>query len=109
MSATLTSLLLFLLWKMFSIFIDIWRSIVKSYSELCKATMANVILFNRRRGGEISKVMLNGFLERDSSALHEDAAFGLTQFELHLCQHFSRVELRGKEAGKLHYYFHQTW
>lgn len=66
----------------------------KSYSELCKATMA-------RRGGEISKMTLNGFLERDTSALHKDVAFGLTQFELHLCQHFSRVELRGKRGRKV--------
>lgn len=73
----------------------------KSYSELCKATMANVILFNRRRAGEVSKMMLNGFLERDTSALHKDVAFGLTQFELHLCQHFSRVELRGKRGRKV--------
>lgn len=73
----------------------------KSYSELCKATMANVILFNRRRGGEISKMPMNGFLERDTSPLHKDVAFGLTEFELHLCQHFSRVELRGKRGRKV--------
>nr|XP_054599976.1 uncharacterized protein LOC129164327 isoform X2 [Nothobranchius furzeri] len=73
----------------------------KSYSELCKATMANVILFNRRRGGEISKMTLNGFQERDTSPLHKDVAFGLTKFELHLCQHFSRVELRGKKGRKV--------
>ncbi|CAI5690130.1 unnamed protein product [Oreochromis niloticus] len=73
----------------------------KSYSELCKATMANVILFNRRRGGEISKMTLNGFQERDTSTLHKDVAFGLTKFELYLCQHFSRVELRGKRGRKV--------
>lgn len=73
----------------------------KSYSELCKSTLANVILFNRRRGGEVSKMTLNGFLERDTSALHKDVSLGLTEFELHLCQHFSRVELRGKKGRKV--------
>ncbi|XP_024119917.1 uncharacterized protein LOC112141094 isoform X9 [Oryzias melastigma] len=73
----------------------------KSYSELCKVTMAKVILFNRRRGGEVSKMTLCGFQERDSSALHKDIAFGLTKFERHLCQHFSRVELRGKRGRKV--------
>ncbi|XP_039461049.1 uncharacterized protein LOC120435455 isoform X1 [Oreochromis aureus] len=63
--------------------------------------MANVILFNRRRGGEISKMTLNGFQERDTSTLHKDVAFGLTKFELYLCQHFSRVELRGKRGRKV--------
>uniref|UniRef100_A0A096LQ63 Uncharacterized protein n=1 Tax=Poecilia formosa TaxID=48698 RepID=A0A096LQ63_POEFO len=73
----------------------------KVYGELCKATMANVILFNRRREGEISKMTMNGFLERDTSPLHKDVAFGLTEFELHLCQHFSRVEIRGKRGRKV--------
>ncbi|XP_078790319.1 uncharacterized protein LOC111947145 isoform X1 [Oryzias latipes] len=73
----------------------------KSYSELCKVTMAKVILFNRRRGGEVSKMTLCGFQGRDSSALHKDIAFGLTKFERHLCQHFSRVELRGKRGRKV--------
>lgn len=42
------------------------------YGELCKATMANVILFNRRRGGEVSTMLLKDFLERDTSALQKD-------------------------------------
>jgi len=44
---------------------------------------------------------MNGFLERDTSALHKDVTFGLTEFELHLCRHFSRVELRGKRGRKV--------
>ncbi|KAF6723411.1 hypothetical protein FQA47_022496 [Oryzias melastigma] len=63
--------------------------------------MAKVILLNRRRGGEVSKMTLHGFQERDSSALHKDIAFGLTKCESHLCQHFSRVELRGKWGRKV--------
>jgi len=70
----------------------------QSYGELCKATMANIILFNRRRGGEVSKMQLKGFLERDTSAIHKDVAVGLTKFELKLCNHFSRVEIRGKRG-----------
>ncbi|XP_055082072.1 uncharacterized protein LOC129456738 isoform X1 [Periophthalmus magnuspinnatus] len=73
----------------------------QSYGELCKATMANIILFNRRRGGEVSKMKLKGFLERDTTALHEDVAVGLTKFELKLCNHFSRVEIRGKRGRKV--------
>lgn len=69
-----------------------------SYGELCKATMANVILFNGRRGGEVSTMLLKGFLERDTSALHEEVSVGLTKFELELCNHFSRVEIRGKRG-----------
>lgn len=63
--------------------------------------MANVMLFNRRRGGEVWKMHMKGFLERDTSALHKDVAVGLTKFELELCNHFSRVEIRGKRGRKV--------
>ncbi|XP_067280128.1 uncharacterized protein [Pseudorasbora parva] len=72
-----------------------------SYSELCKATLTNVMLFNMRRRGTPSMITLNGFLERDTSALQKSVTFGLTQFEIHLCQHFSRVELRSKRGRKV--------
>ncbi|XP_028275106.1 serine/threonine-protein kinase PAK 1 isoform X25 [Parambassis ranga] len=71
------------------------------YGELCKATLAKIILFNRRRGGEVAKMRLKGFLERDTTALHKDVASGLTKFEQKLCNHFSRVEIRGKRGRKV--------
>ncbi|KAF3859036.1 hypothetical protein F7725_021435, partial [Dissostichus mawsoni] len=51
------------------------------YGKLCKATLAKTILFNRRRGGEVSKMHVKGFLERDTTALHKDVAVGLSKFE----------------------------
>ncbi len=71
------------------------------YGDLCKATLAKIILFNRRRGGEVAKMQLKGFLERDTAALHKDVAVGLTKFEQKLCAHFSRVEIRGKRGRKV--------
>lgn len=71
------------------------------YGDLCKATLAKIILFNRRRGGEVAKMQLKGFLERDTAALHKDIAVGLTKFEQKLCAHFSRVEIRGKRGRKV--------
>lgn len=68
------------------------------YGELCRATLAKIILFNRRRGGEVAKMQLQGFLERDTAGLHKDVAVGLTKFEQKLCNHFSRVEIRGKKG-----------
>lgn len=43
-------------------------------------------------------MMMNGFLERDTSAPHKDFALGLTQIEPHLCQ---LVELQGKRGRKV--------
>ncbi|KAL1252247.1 hypothetical protein QQF64_020043 [Cirrhinus molitorella] len=71
------------------------------YGELCKATLAKIILFNRRRGGEVAKMQLKGLLERDTAPLHKDVAVGLTKFEQKLCAHSSRVEIRGKRGRKV--------
>ncbi|KAL0973531.1 hypothetical protein UPYG_G00205510 [Umbra pygmaea] len=71
------------------------------YAELCKATMAKIILFNRRRGGEVAKMHLKVFLNRDTTPLHKDVAVGLTKFEQKLCDHFTRVEIRGKRGRKV--------
>ncbi|XP_039538947.1 uncharacterized protein LOC120486844 isoform X6 [Pimephales promelas] len=73
----------------------------QAYGELSRATLAKVILFNRRRGGEVAKMKLKNFLERDTTPLHADVAAGLTKFEKKLCAHFSRVEIRGKRGRKV--------
>lgn len=73
----------------------------QNYAELAKATLARIIVFNRRRAGEVSKMPLKGFNERDSTNLHDDVAMGLSKFEQKLCSHFSRVEIRGKRGRKV--------
>nr|XP_023660035.1 uncharacterized protein LOC111839935 [Paramormyrops kingsleyae] len=73
----------------------------QNYAELAKATLARIIVFNRRRAGEVSKMPLKGFNERDGTSLHDDVAMGLSKFEQKLCSHFSRVEIRGKRGRKV--------
>lgn len=73
----------------------------QSYAELAKATLTRIIVFNRRRAGEVSKMPLKGFNERDGTSLHDDVAMGLSKFEQKLCSHFSRVEIRGKRGRKV--------
>lgn len=73
----------------------------QTYRDLCQATLAKIILFNRRRGGEVSKIQMKAFLERDTTPLHSDVAVGLTTFEQKLCAHFSRVEIKGKRGRKV--------
>lgn len=68
----------------------------KVYGELCRSTLAKIILFNRKHGGEVARMHLKSFLERDTAPLHKDVAVGLTAFEQKLCAHFSRVEIRVK-------------
>lgn len=72
-----------------------------SYAALAKVTLSQVILFNRRREGEVSRMLLSAFKSRDSSELHEDIAICLSEFERKLCVHFTRVEIRGKRGRKV--------
>ncbi|XP_073729975.1 uncharacterized protein [Misgurnus anguillicaudatus] len=73
----------------------------QSYADLAKSTLARIIIFNRRRAGEVSKMRLKNFIERDKSPLHADVSLGLTKFEKKLCEHFSRVEIRGKRGREV--------
>ncbi|XP_076837036.1 uncharacterized protein LOC143482555 [Brachyhypopomus gauderio] len=73
----------------------------KNWAELAKITLCEVILFNRRREGEVSKMSLNAFTLRDTSATHPDVEHALSDLEKKLCKHFQRVEIKGKRGRKV--------
>ncbi|KAM4577992.1 uncharacterized protein V3H82_012082 [Fundulus diaphanus] len=73
----------------------------KNWSKLANVTLCEVILFNRRREGEVSKMPLSAFTLRDTSGVHSDLADGLSELEQKLCQHFQRIEIRGKRNRKV--------
>lgn len=73
----------------------------QTYAELAKVTLAQIIIFNRRRAGEVSEMTLASFLKRDQTGLHEDVAVGLSAFEQKLVKHFSRVEIMGKRGRRV--------
>ena len=63
---------------------------------LCEATLTNVILFNRRREGEVCKMELKFFQSRKKSVPIEEVKQHLTANEMSLFSHFTRIELPGK-------------
>ncbi|XP_054872280.1 uncharacterized protein LOC111580096 isoform X3 [Amphiprion ocellaris] len=71
------------------------------WTQLAKVTLAQVILFNRRRAGEVSKMPLSAYLSRNPSDPQEDVNLALSDLEKKLCQHFKRVEIRGKRGRKV--------
>ncbi|KAL7879682.1 hypothetical protein SRHO_G00019360 [Serrasalmus rhombeus] len=73
----------------------------KNWTLLAKVTLAQTILFNRRREGEVSKMALTSFASRSTDDLHEDVALALSELEKKLCHHFSRIEIRGKRGRKV--------
>lgn len=73
----------------------------KNWAELAKITLCDVILFNRRREGEVSKMSLNAYTLRDTSSTHPDVELALSHFEKNLCKHFQRIEIKGKRGRKV--------
>jgi hypothetical protein len=53
----------------------------KNWSKLASLTLCEVILFNRRREGEVSKMTLSAFTLRDTTGVHSDLALGLSELE----------------------------
>lgn len=73
----------------------------KTFANLAKVTLTQVILFNRRRAGEVSKMPLSAYLSAPSTQDDDDASVALSDLEKKLCQHFKRVEIRGKRGRKV--------
>ncbi|XP_077073859.1 uncharacterized protein LOC143738123 [Siphateles boraxobius] len=72
-----------------------------NWANLTKVTLAQVILFNRRREGEVSKMLVSTFILRDQSEPHADVNVALSELEKSLCKHFVRLEIRGKRGRKV--------
>ncbi|XP_023805402.1 uncharacterized protein LOC111946283 isoform X2 [Oryzias latipes] len=73
----------------------------KTWTRLANVTLCEVILFNRRREGEVSKMPLSAFTLRDTAGVPSDLATSLTELEQKLCKHFQRIEIRGKRNRKV--------
>ncbi|KAL1268445.1 hypothetical protein QQF64_033808 [Cirrhinus molitorella] len=76
-------------------------NVLNVYAGLAKATLARIIVFNRRRAGEVSKKPLKGFNERDSILSMMMLLSARASSKRKLCSHFSRVEIRGKRGRKV--------
>ncbi len=70
----------------------------ENYAALAKVILALAITFNRRRAGEVSRMLLSAFMSRNKSVLHDDVAICLTPFERKMCEYFERVEIHGKRG-----------
>lgn len=73
----------------------------KTWAKLAKVTLAQMIIFNRKRQGEACLMPVQSFESRDKSTLNIDIADSLSEVEQALCKYFSRVEIRGKRGRKI--------
>src|SRR5688572_2436331 len=68
---------------------EIWR-------QLAETALAQVIIFNRRRQGEVSKMTIQEYEQKTIISLSSDAMQALSPIEQSLCKMFVRVEVKGK-------------
>ncbi|XP_056001324.1 uncharacterized protein LOC125677270 [Ostrea edulis] len=80
--------------------IQLQKSVKKSvWDELNQVTLARLVMFNRRRGGESERMTLASFCEkRSKSDSLKEIEDSLKPLERILCKTFSRVEIRGKRG-----------
>lgn len=74
----------------------------KSYADRAQACLAQIIIFNRKRSGEASRMKLEAYQKavanKKKHLLTSDASQALTKFELQLCKTHTRVEIKGKRG-----------
>ena len=59
------------------------KSDLDNYRKLCETVVTKVTIFNKRRGNEVSSVLLSRYMEREdrSKSLHEDIMSSLSPLE----------------------------
>jgi hypothetical protein len=69
----------------------------QAYRLLARSTLALVILFNRRRAGEVSLMKIDEFNMGNEAEL-QTSDIGLSSVEIALCNQFTRIEIKGKRG-----------
>lgn len=72
----------------------------KTWSQLAKITLTQVMMFNRRRTGEVSKIPLSAYLAPHPLDLQEDVGEALSNLEKKLWSAFQEVGNQRKEGEK---------
>lgn len=73
---------------------------LRAYKELTSSTLASIIIFNRRRQGEPSKLKID-YDDIRKHTFNKEVEESLTEFERRLCTSLKRIEIRGKRGRKV--------
>ena len=68
------------------------------WNKLNEVALAYLILFNRRRSGEVSKMKVKNYSERQAPGNQGDIHQCLSEVEKALCKAFTRIEITGKKG-----------
>ena len=69
-----------------------------AYRELSEVTLASVLVFNRKRSGEVSRMKMVDFDKCEKGNAGGNITEGLSEFERRLCGVLWRMEIRGKKG-----------
>ena len=67
-----------------------------AWCTLTEVTLAQLILFNRRRVGEVSKMTIDDYKKASVGDVHSDMMEHLSELEKRLCNKLTRVQVVGK-------------
>lgn len=71
-----------------------------AFKDLATSTLSSIIVFNRRRQGEASKLTL-AHMDPKEDEINPEVLDSLTEFEKNLCKTMRRIEIRGKRGRKV--------
>ena len=84
-------------WKEAHVALNASHNNATDWMDLSRISLALIILFNRRRQGEVSKMTISDFNQQHSGN-EEDVVNALSPFEKTLCTIFSKIEIIDKQG-----------
>lgn len=69
-----------------------------TYKMVCQSLLTLIILLNRRRSGEVERIKIKDYLDRDTTQIQEEVLKSLTDVEVRLSNSFIRFVIRGKRG-----------
>lgn len=71
---------------------------MSAFKELQESIMVQIVLLNRRRAGEVQRILLDTYINAPSEVSQEEISHALSPVELELTKSFKRIVIRGKRG-----------
>ena len=78
-----------------------YKATVACWNDLCQITLAQIVAFNRRRGGEAERMMISAYCSDSIENVNEAVTACLSRMEMALCKEFCTVHVEGKRGRKV--------
>lgn len=72
-----------------------------TYASLAQAVLADIVMFNRRRSGEVQRLKVEDISKAKLGDSNPEIMSSLSRWEQQLCKELTRLEIRGKRGRKV--------